>query len=95
MLTAAQERSTMRALKLPARITENHDLYIELPEDVGEGPAEVIVLLPESAEEGARQPSGWSLDDFLGRPPVDPRLTRSKGEIDDYLRAERESWELE
>jgi hypothetical protein len=83
----------MRALKLPAEITKDHQLCLQLPEDVGEGPAEVIVLVPDSPEEVSPEPAGWSLNDFLQRPRVDHRFVRSKQDIDDYLRAERESWE--
>jgi hypothetical protein len=39
----------------------------------------------------ADEPDG--LEDFLSGPRVDGRFVRSKEEIDDYLRAERDSWE--
>ena len=39
------------------------------------------------------QPEGPSLEDSLARPRVDRQFIRSKNEIDDDLRVERESWE--
>jgi hypothetical protein len=38
---------TMRAIRLQTRVARDHTLHIELPADVEEGPAEVIVLVPE------------------------------------------------
>jgi len=39
----------MRAIRLAAEITEDRKLTVELPADVAEGPAEVIVLIPDDA----------------------------------------------
>ncbi len=83
----------MRAVKLAAQVTSDHTLHLELPKDVGEGPAEVIVLVADSEPTASPQPEAGSLEDFLSRPRVDRRFVRSKEEIDDYLRAERDSWE--
>ncbi len=80
----------MRAVKLPARINKDHTLRLQLPEEIGEGPAEIIVLVSEPSD---GEPEGVSLEDFLARPRVDRQFIRSKEKIDDYLRAERESWE--
>ncbi len=83
----------MRAVKLPARVNKDHTLRVQLPEEIREGPAEVIVLVSEPSDGDLSQPEGVSLEDFLARPRVDRQFIRSKEEIDDYLRAERESWE--
>ncbi|MCP3996964.1 MAG: hypothetical protein GY722_18170 [bacterium] len=83
----------MRAVKLPAQVNKDHTLHLQLPDEIGEGPAEVIVLVPESTAGAHSQPEEASLGDFLARPRVDSRFIRSKEEIDDYLREERESWE--
>jgi antitoxin VapB len=40
----------MRAIKLYSRVAKDHTLSLRLPEDVAEGPAEVIVLIPEDRE---------------------------------------------
>jgi len=44
----------MRAIKLHSRIEKDHTLSLRLPEDVEEGPAEVIVLVPEDRERPGR-----------------------------------------
>jgi antitoxin VapB len=44
----------MRAIKLYSCIERDHTLSVRLPEDVAEGPAEVIVLVPEDREPSAR-----------------------------------------
>ena len=82
----------MRAVELSARVSKDHTVHLRLPEEIGEGPAEVIVLVPPDAE-GSKRPSGPTLDDILDGPRVDARLIRSKEKIDADLRAERESWE--
>jgi hypothetical protein len=83
----------MRALKIPARVTHDHTLHLRLPEDVSEGPAEVIVLVPESDEDSPPETAAGSLDDFLASFEVDRRFIRSKEEIDEFVTEERESWE--
>jgi hypothetical protein len=50
----------MRAIKLYSRVEKNRTLSVRLPDDVAEGPAEVIVLVPEN-----RQPSSRPLVDEL------------------------------
>jgi hypothetical protein len=77
----------MRAIKLQAQVDKDHTLHLHLPQDVREGPAEVIVLVQEAAEPGHR------LADFLAQLAERPRTTRSKEEIDQYLQEERASWE--
>lgn len=83
----------MRAVKLSAQVNSDHTLHLRLPEEIHEGPAEVIVLVPEPTAGAQTQPEGPSLVDFLARPRVESCFIRSKEEIDDYLREERESWE--
>jgi len=66
----------MRAIKLHSRVEKDHTLSVRLPEDVEEGPAEVIVLVPEE-----RRPSSRPLADELDEialhcsrlPVLDPR----------------------
>lgn len=82
----------MRALKLIAEVTKDHSLRLDLAETMVEGPVEVIVLVPEPGDAAAGA-AGGTLDDFLAGPEVDPRFIRSKEEIDQYLEAERASWE--
>lgn len=82
----------MRAIKLNAQVTSDHVLHLRLPEDVEEGPAEVIVLVDAVRGTGTDERSG-NLADFLSAPRVDARFIRSKSAIDRDLQAERDSWE--
>ncbi len=83
----------MRALKLPVQVTRDHTLRLELPQDVSEGPAEVIVLIPDSGEDIPGQPVAGDLEDFLSGPRVDRRFILDKKAIDDFVQEERDSWE--
>jgi hypothetical protein len=78
----------MRAIKLQTHIGKDHTLSVKLPEDMAEGPAEIIVLVQEPAKR-----AGHSLADFLRTLSEQPRSTRSKEEIDRDLERERESWD--
>lgn len=83
------EGKIMRAIKLLGHISENHTLNLDLPEDVVEGPAEVIVLIPE--EDASRESA--NIKEFLLKLSRQSRKTRSKQEIDRYLEAERCDWD--
>jgi hypothetical protein len=83
----------MRAVKIATAVTKDHTLHLELPEEIGEGPAEVIVLLADSNDQTAARSDGWTLNDFLAESRLDPRFTRSKEEIDGCVRSERDVWE--
>jgi hypothetical protein len=78
----------MRAIKLQTHVDRDHIVRLKLPEDVQEGPAEVIVLVPEAVSE-----TGPSLGDFLSHLALRPRKTRSREEIDRDLEQERAGWE--
>jgi hypothetical protein len=78
----------MRAIKIQAHIEKDHTLSLRLPEDVHEGPAEVIVLVPDKASKPVH-----SLNDFLDRLARQPRQVLSKDEIDRHLERERQSWD--
>ena len=79
----------MRAIKLQTHVDRDHIVRLKLPEDVQEGPAEVIVLVPEAVSETPAP----SLRDFLADLALRPRKTRSREEIDRDLEQERASWE--
>jgi hypothetical protein len=83
----------MRAVKLKAEVTRDRTLRLELPDEVTEGPAEVIILLEDSSGVALQQPEGGTLDEFLAESVVDHRFLRSKEQIDSYLAAERAAWE--
>ena len=78
----------MRAIKLNTYVAGDRTLRLKLPDDVDEGPAEVIVLVPDAT--GRRS---HTLRDFLVGLSSRPRQLRTKEEIDRYLAQERESWD--
>lgn len=82
----------MRAVKLPARVTKDHTLHLQLPEEIGEGPAEVIVLVPDAVDDVASRHDSSSLAEYLARPRTDT-FARSKQELDDEVERLRQSWE--
>ena len=79
----------MRAIKLPARISAEHTLSLQLPADVPPGMAEVIVLYPETRATGKPR----SLEEFIHHLQEADIPRRTKEEIDHYLEEERNSWE--
>ena len=79
----------MRTLKLMGHVSKDHTLQLELPVDVDEGPAEVIVLLPEKSLMAQHD----TITSFLKSLSNLRIPTRSKEEIDRYLQEERNSWE--
>lgn len=81
-------RKNMRAIKLQTHVTKDRTLRLTLPDDVQEGPAEVIVLVSEPMDR-----EGHTLHDFLSRLSTRPREVSSKEELDRYLEHERESWD--
>ena len=79
----------MRAIKLRSHVDETRTLHLKLPDDVQQGPAEVIVLVPE-AETDKPVPTLSAFLEELGRTR---RHIRSKEEIDRALEEERASWD--
>jgi len=82
------EEVPVRAIKLNTRVASDHTVRLQLPEDVLEGPAEVIVLVPDSAVQPTR-----GLKDFLAELAAQRRHIRTKEEIDRDLEQERQSWD--
>ncbi len=78
----------MKALKYQVQIGRDHKVVVDVPDGTPEGPAEVIVLVPEQ-EVGA---SG--LDSLLAAFRARPG-ERSKEEIDAQLAEERAGWSRE
>jgi hypothetical protein len=75
----------MRAIRLQTQIERDHTLRIVLPLDLAEGPAEVIVLVPDSTDQRARSRSAVLLEEILPltEPVEGPRLEAIVGEIDE------------
>lgn len=78
----------MRAIKLNTHVSRDRTLRLQLPNDVEEGPAEVIVLVPD-----ATQRRHHTLQDFLKSLSNRPCQLSTKEEIDLHLKQERESWD--
>jgi hypothetical protein len=76
----------MRAIKVQAQVSKDHTIRLQLPEDVQEGPAEVIVLVTDARERG------HSLKEFLADLAKRPSPSRSREEIEQHLKEERASW---
>lgn len=82
----------MCAIKLKAHIKSDHRLELELPADVPEGEAEVIVLVEETQRVQDREQRRYLEAFFEDLDKTDrPRMT--KEEIDRYLEEERVGWE--
>ncbi len=80
----------MQAIKLNAHIDQNHRLEIQLPSNVPEGNAEVIVLIPSDVpNEALRRNHLEALFEQLAQAN---HPGRSAAEIDRELARERDSW---
>lgn len=79
----------MRAVKLNGEIPADHVLRLSVPGDVPEGPAEVILLVPDRRSQAPSR----SLRQFLLENARSPMRERTKEEIDRYLEEERASWD--
>ena|SRR5215813_5255401 len=84
-----EPESAMRELRLQTLVDENHVAQIQLPEDVRQGPIEVIVRLPEAIPQTPKLP----LAEFLDRLVARPWTGRSREEIDRQIQEERDSWD--
>jgi hypothetical protein len=74
----------MRAIKLNSRVEKDRTLSVQLPDDVAEGPAEVIVLVPEAGEP-SRRPLVHELNEIaLHCAGLPVRDARTPDEILDY-----------
>ncbi|MFZ4703868.1 MAG: hypothetical protein ACOYMG_27805 [Candidatus Methylumidiphilus sp.] len=78
----------MRNIRLKAHITHDHRLECEVPPDLPEGMADVIVLWHEPSK-----PQEGSLRDFFKELDASPQTRMTKEEIDKYLEDERNSWD--
>ncbi|RJP27759.1 MAG: hypothetical protein C4527_12565 [Candidatus Omnitrophota bacterium] len=70
-------------------VNGDHTLRLDLPKDVEEGPAEVIVLVPEKIPESNQT----TLETFFQNLERAGRKVISKEEIDRSIDNERNSWE--
>ncbi len=80
----------MNAIKFNAHIDHNHRLEIQLPSDVPEGDAEVIVLIPSVIPSEAQRRR--HLETLFAQCAHSGNPGRSAEEIDRQLAEERASW---
>ncbi|MDY7094435.1 MAG: hypothetical protein SX243_15800 [Acidobacteriota bacterium] len=85
----------MKAIKLASRVTKDHKVQIDLPEEVREGPVEIIVLLQDDEEPALTAPASGTttLGEVLAARRPDSHWIRSKEELDAALEVERASWD--
>lgn len=79
----------MQAVKLHAYITKSHRLELDLPADMPEGAAEVIVLVRDSSDATAEE----SLRDFFKASDASAHPRMGKEETDRYINEMRNSWD--
>ncbi|MCX7050072.1 MAG: hypothetical protein NTX50_31885 [Candidatus Sumerlaeota bacterium] len=79
----------MQAYRIMATVKPDHTLLLTAPIDVEPGPVEVLILASPPAPKGRKQALLKFLDELEKR----PRKTRSKKDIDESLRKERDSWD--
>jgi hypothetical protein len=81
----------VRAHRVKVHIVPNQPLQVELPANLPETDAEVIVLIPDipPGPQGERR----SLREFTEWLEHQPSSGRTKEEIDSYLAEERASWD--
>ena len=76
----------MKALKYQVRIGSDHRVVVDVPPDLAEGPAEVILLVPDAPATDNRELLAL-LAEFRARPGG-----RTKEDIDAQVADERASW---
>jgi hypothetical protein len=77
----------MKAVKVNVMIGRDRRVAFEVPEDVEEGPAEVLVLVPESSIQRRRSHLETHVAQLMARP-----RGKSADDINAELRTEREDW---
>ena len=80
----------MHTIKLNAHIDHNHRLEIQLPIDIPEGDAEVIVSIPSKVPNEALRRR--HLEAVLEQSARNGNAGRSAADIDRQLAQERDSW---
>ncbi len=78
----------MKAVRVNVVIGRDRRVAFELPEDFEEGPAEVLVLVPESSVRHRGDHLGSHVARLMSRP-----RGRTAEDINAELRAERDGWD--
>jgi hypothetical protein len=82
----------MHAVKLKTHIGPDHRIELQVPAELPEGDAEVILLVPDKLPREEAEQRRYLAELFSSIDASD-RPRRSKEEIDRYLAKERASWE--
>jgi len=82
----------MHAVKLKTRIGPDHRIELRVPNELPEGEAEVILLVPDRSPQKEAEQRRY-LEEFFLSVDASERPRRSKEEIDRYLAEERASWD--
>jgi hypothetical protein len=79
----------MNSIRKWVHIGEDRKIVLELPPEITQTEAEVIVLIPDETP----SPDPLSFNKFLDWLSEVPRPTKTKEEIDQFIESERSSWE--
>ncbi|MEY4979621.1 MAG: hypothetical protein RLZZ352_1891 [Pseudomonadota bacterium] len=83
----------MRAYQFEQHIPATHAVVLPLPSDVA-GNAKIIVLFPDAGETAQTlYPPFDNLAEYTAWLETQPPTGRTKEEIDQYVREERDSWD--
>jgi hypothetical protein len=82
------EEVMQSAIRITTRVLPDGKIELQLPPEAAGDEVEVFIVLPE-------KPTVPTLSaiDIINRSHEHPKLFRTSEEVDQYLRAERDSWE--
>ncbi len=79
----------MPAVKLEAAVSDNHQLVLQVPDEIPAGTVEIVIL----AKGKPLASTGQAILDFLAEAAKYPIESRSAEDIEVDIRAERNAWE--
>lgn len=83
----------MQAYQFERSVPPSHTITVELPPDAPTGPAQVIVLFKESAQQpAAPKPRFADIAEFTAWLETQPPSGRTAEDVDRQIREEREGW---
>ncbi|NJL36251.1 MAG: hypothetical protein HC840_11905 [Leptolyngbyaceae cyanobacterium RM2_2_4] len=84
----SQEEIMQSAIRITIRVLPNGKIEVQLPPESAGDEVEVFVVLPEKASVPP-----LSAIDIINQSREHQKLFKTSGEVDQYLWAERDSWE--
>lgn len=76
------------AMRITTRVLPDGKIEVQLPPESAGDEVEVFIVLPEK-----RVVPAFSAIDIINQPREHQKLFKTSEEVDQYLRAERDSWE--